>query len=42
MVRETPELYEAAVKPYIAAFPPARTKWYIALLAVYLLANPLP
>ncbi|KAG5638862.1 hypothetical protein H0H81_009415 [Sphagnurus paluster] len=27
MVRETPKLYETIVKPYIAAFPPARTQW---------------
>ncbi|GLB38749.1 putative scavenger mRNA decapping enzyme (DcpS) N-terminal [Lyophyllum shimeji] len=27
MVRETPELYERIVKPYIAAFPPSRTEW---------------
>lgn len=27
MVRETPELYETVVKPYIAAFPASRTKW---------------
>jgi len=27
IVRETPELYERVVKPYIDAFPAARTKW---------------
>ncbi|KAF5377947.1 hypothetical protein D9615_006755 [Tricholomella constricta] len=27
MVRETPELYESTVKPYITAFPAARTQW---------------
>lgn len=27
MIHETPELYEKVVKPYIAAFPPSRTKW---------------
>ncbi|RDB14766.1 m7GpppX diphosphatase [Hypsizygus marmoreus] len=27
MVRETPELYERIVKPYISAFPSARTQW---------------
>ena len=27
MVRETPELYESIVKPYIQAFPPSRTQW---------------
>lgn len=27
LVQETPELYERVVKPFIAAFPPARTKW---------------
>ncbi|KAL4063895.1 HIT-like domain-containing protein [Scleroderma yunnanense] len=27
MVHETPELYEAVVKPYIEAFPPSRTQW---------------
>ena len=28
MVRETPELYQRVVKPYIDAFPPSRTQWY--------------
>ena len=28
IVHETPELYDRIVKPYIAAFPPSRTKWY--------------
>jgi len=27
MVRETPAMYEQAVKPYIDAVPPSRTKW---------------
>ncbi|KAG2009649.1 mRNA decapping enzyme [Coprinopsis cinerea AmutBmut pab1-1] len=27
MVRETPELYESVVKPYVAEFPPSRTQW---------------
>ncbi|KAL5511752.1 hypothetical protein ACEPAH_4970 [Sanghuangporus vaninii] len=27
MVRETPELYEKIVKPFIQAFPPSRTHW---------------
>jgi len=27
MVRETPDLYERIVKPYIAAFPATRTQW---------------
>lgn len=27
MVRETPELYNQVVKPYIAAFPPSRIQW---------------
>ncbi|KAF5348544.1 hypothetical protein D9756_009582 [Leucocoprinus leucothites] len=27
IVRETPELYERIVKPYIDAFPPSRTQW---------------
>ncbi|TFK44174.1 scavenger mRNA decapping enzyme [Crucibulum laeve] len=27
MVRETPELYEQIVKPYILAFPASRTQW---------------
>lgn len=27
MVRETPEIYERVVEPYIASFPPSRTKW---------------
>ena len=27
LVQETPELYERVVKPFIAAFPPSRTKW---------------
>ena len=29
MVRETPELYESIVKPYITAFPASRTQWYV-------------
>ncbi|KAF9496187.1 scavenger mRNA decapping enzyme [Pleurotus eryngii] len=33
MVRETPEIYEAVVKPYIAAFPAARTKWVDDILS---------
>lgn len=32
MVRETPELYQSAVKPYIDAFPPSRTKWVEEIL----------
>lgn len=28
MVRETPELFERIVEPYIAAFPPKRIQWY--------------
>ncbi|PCH41810.1 scavenger mRNA decapping enzyme [Wolfiporia cocos MD-104 SS10] len=32
MVRETPALYERIVKPYIAAFPPARTQWVVDIL----------
>jgi m7GpppX diphosphatase len=28
MVRETPELYDKIVKPYIDGFPASRTKWY--------------
>ena len=27
LVQETPEIYERVVKPFIAAFPPSRTKW---------------
>jgi m7GpppX diphosphatase len=27
LVKETPEIYERIVKPFIAAFPPSRTKW---------------
>lgn len=27
MVRETPELYERVVKPYIMGFPASRTLW---------------
>jgi m7GpppX diphosphatase len=27
LVQETPDVYERVVKPFIAAFPPARTKW---------------
>ena len=27
LVKETPEVYERVVKPFIAAFPPSRTKW---------------
>jgi len=30
MVRETPDLFESVVKPYILAFPPSRTQWYVA------------
>ncbi|KAF7436799.1 hypothetical protein PC9H_003632 [Pleurotus ostreatus] len=33
MVHETPEIYEAVVKPYIAAFPAARTKWVDDILS---------
>ena len=28
MVRETPELYEQVVKPYIAGLPASRLQWY--------------
>jgi m7GpppX diphosphatase len=31
IVRETPELYAAIVKPYIDAFPASRTQWYLSL-----------
>ena len=31
MVRETPELYERIVKPYIMTFPAARTQWCVFL-----------
>jgi len=27
LVKETPEIYERVVKPFITAFPPSRTKW---------------
>lgn len=33
IVRETPELYEKLVKPYIHAFPPSRTQWVENILA---------
>lgn len=29
MVRETPEIYHRIVRPYIDAFPPARTQWSV-------------
>ncbi|KDQ60309.1 hypothetical protein JAAARDRAFT_67869 [Jaapia argillacea MUCL 33604] len=32
VVNETPELYERIVKPYIAAFPPSRTRWVTDIL----------
>jgi len=28
MVRETPEMYEKVVVPYIRSFPPERLDWY--------------
>lgn len=34
MVRETPELFERIVKPYIAAFPPKRVQWYNSNMVV--------
>lgn len=27
LFRETPEIYERVVKPFITSFPPSRTKW---------------
>lgn len=33
MVRETPELFKTIVKPYIAAFPPARVQWVYNILS---------
>lgn len=33
IVHETPALYERIVKPYIAAFPPSRTQWYLHLFS---------
>jgi len=33
LVQETPELYERVVKPFIAAFPPSRTKWVDEIIA---------
>ena len=33
LVQETPELYERVVKPFIAAFPPSRTKWVEEIIA---------
>ncbi|KAJ3571522.1 hypothetical protein NP233_g3702 [Leucocoprinus birnbaumii] len=33
IVRETPELYESVVKPYIDAFPPSRTQWVENILS---------
>ncbi|KAI0031961.1 scavenger mRNA decapping enzyme [Vararia minispora EC-137] len=32
IVRETPELYESIVKPYIEAFPSSRTQWVTDIL----------
>jgi m7GpppX diphosphatase len=34
IMRETPELYESIVKPYITAFPAARTQWWVSLLSI--------
>ncbi|KAK0457776.1 scavenger mRNA decapping enzyme [Desarmillaria tabescens] len=33
LVRETPELYTSIVRPYIDAFPPARTRWVTKILS---------
>ncbi|KAI0077616.1 scavenger mRNA decapping enzyme [Panus rudis PR-1116 ss-1] len=33
LVRETPELFERIVKPYIAAFPPSRVQWVYDILS---------
>ncbi|KAK7683088.1 hypothetical protein QCA50_013761 [Cerrena zonata] len=33
IVRETPELFEQIVKPYIAAFPPKRIQWVYDILS---------
>jgi len=33
LVQETPELYERVVKPFIATFPPSRTKWVDDIIA---------
>lgn len=33
LVQETPEIYERVVKPFIAAFPPSRTKWVDEIIA---------
>ncbi|KAI0341516.1 scavenger mRNA decapping enzyme [Trametopsis cervina] len=33
MVHETPEIYQAVVKPYIDAFPPSRTQWVRNILS---------
>jgi m7GpppX diphosphatase len=32
MIRETPELYDRIVKPYVAAFPLSRTQWVANIL----------
>jgi hypothetical protein len=34
MVRETPELYEQVVKPYIAALPASRLQWCFQAMAL--------
>jgi m7GpppX diphosphatase len=31
IVRETPALYQRIIKPYIDAFPPSRTQWFVSL-----------
>ncbi|CAL1709284.1 unnamed protein product [Somion occarium] len=33
LVRETPEIFERIVKPYIAAFPPTRIQWVYNILS---------
>ncbi|KAJ3790355.1 scavenger mRNA decapping enzyme [Lentinula aff. detonsa] len=33
LVQETPELYRRIVEPYIASFPPERTRWVTEILA---------
>ncbi|KAF9648371.1 HIT-like protein [Thelephora ganbajun] len=33
LIQETPELYERVVKPFIATFPPSRTKWVDEIIA---------
>lgn len=43
MVKETPELYEKIVRPYIESFPRSRFEWYCFsfLLFLFLFSYPI-